>query len=127
MARPHERYGREISSAVQRRVFQASGAARSVGKALIEIGQADWPQRQAIRVFHPRRHVLSFSLTAPAQPSHVSYEGVWPRGQFAVIGKVALFPSGMPFLGRYSGGPQSLLCCHIPCEQFDGLTGRHGA
>lgn len=126
MARPYEGHAKEIGSAMPERIFQASCTAHSVGNALIEIGHADWPRRQAIRVFHPKRHVLSFSLTPPTQPSHISYEGVWPRGQFAAIGKVALFPSGIPFLGRYAGGPQSLLCCHIPLEHFDGLAGRRG-
>lgn len=115
-----------IRSAVPGRIFQASCTAHSVGNALIEIGHADWPRRQIIRVFHPKRHVLSFSLTPSTQPSHINYEGVWPRGQFAPIGKVALFPSGMPFLGRYAGGPQSLLCCHIPRKHFDGLAGYRG-
>ncbi|AMN46203.1 hypothetical protein ACG33_03595 [Steroidobacter denitrificans] len=123
MARPHEGREKEIRSVMTGRIFRASCTAHSVGNAVIEIGHAEWPKRQDIRIFHPERHVLSFSLTAPRQPSHISYEGIWPQGQFATVGKVALFPSGMPFVGRYAGGPQSLLCCHIPKKHFDGLTG----
>lgn len=126
MARPHEGREKEIRSVMAGRIFRASCTARSVGNAIIEIGQAEWPRRHDIRAFHPERHVLSFSLTPPTQPSHISYEGIWPRGQFAAIGKVALFPSGMPFVGRYAGGPQSLLCCRIPRRHFDGLAGHRG-
>lgn len=90
----------------------------------LEIKSVRWPSPWECWTRYSDEHAIVYSLTPMPEKTEVRYESVWPRNQFAALGRVAFFPANQPFAGRSVGGPQRLLRCGIPVSCFEDLARR---